>query len=425
MHVDVAVVGAGMAGIAAALEAREAGRSVVLIDPSPGGLLRTVNGHEVGPQSLLGSADDVWWVLEQLQLINEVVPLPSRLPRFLVRDGRLCAISASPVSLLTTSALTWSERLSLGRELVRGAHGAADGESVQAFIARRFGESFAAKVAATALTGVFATPIDSLEAKSALPAWVEAERTKGSVIRGLISGHRRVEGRPASYRLRGGFSSIGTRAAGAVRHVPLAANRLRRTPSGWQVTNEVLAQTVVIATAPASLESLVGGALPRFEQVSIAVVHWTSTESKLPKGFGYLANPADGLFSLGCIFTGDLDGTKPSQFASFVGGAWHPERVGLDDGAMRRGIEGDLQQLTGGRVEAVLHVERWALGFTPPRLGHAARVAALRSAVERDGVFLAGGYLGSGTVRDAASFGRQAGRAAVAQLVATPEASAA
>ena len=425
MQVEVAVIGAGMAGIAAALEARYARRSVVLVDPAPGGLLRTVDGHEVGPQSLLGSADDVWWVLDQLQLVSDVVPLPSRLPRYLVRDGRLCAMSPSPLSLLTTEALTWSERLSLGRELIQGAHGGADGESVHTFLARHFGESFTERVAATALTGVFATPIVELEAKSALPTWVEAERSQGSVIRGLIKGSRRVPGRPTSYRLRNGFSSIGARAIGAVRHVARVASRLRRSAEGWHVGDDVVAEAVVVATAPSALEAVVGLALPRFDQVSMAVVHWVGTESKLPNGFGYLANPADGLFSLGCIFTGSLDPMKPSQFASFVGGAWHPERVELDEAALRAGIAADLRTLTGGRVAAVLHVERWARGFTPPRLGHAAKVARLRAAVERDGVFLAGGYLGSGTVRDAATFGRQAGRAAVAHLSGPREASAA
>lgn len=425
MQVDVAVVGAGMAGIAAALEVRAAGRSVVLVDPAPGGLLRTVNGHEVGPQSLLGSASDVWWVLEQLQLISEVLPLPSGLPRYLVRDGQLCAISPSPVSLLTTQALTWRERASLCRELLGGGPAGADGESVQAFLERRFGRSFTERVAATALTGVFATPIDELEAKSALPAWVEAERAHGSVLRGLIKGTKRVTGRPVSYRLRHGFSSIGRRAVAAVEHLARPAGRLRRSAAGWHVTGDLVAEAVVVATAPSALQSVLEPAVPRFEQVSIAVVHWTGAESRLPNGFGYLANPADGLFSLGCIFTGSLDPTKPAQFASFVGGAWHPERVGLDDTAMKAGIDADLRRLTGGRAEAVFHVERWERGFTPPRLGHAARVAALRAAVERDGVFLAGGYLGAGTVRDAATFGRQAGRAAVAHLVSSREANAA
>ena len=425
MRVDVAVIGAGMAGIAAALEVHGAGRSVVLVGPCPGGLLRTVNGHEVGPQSLMGSANDVWWVLEQLQLTNEVLPLPSRLPRYLVRDGRLCAISPSPMSLLTTGALTWSERWSLARELVGGGRDGADGESVRAFLERRFGASFAERVAATALTGVFATPIEELEAKSALPAWVEAERAHGSVIRGLIKASQRVPGRPASYRLRHGFGSIGTRAIATVSHLAQPAGRLRRSAAGWHVAGDLVAEAVVVATAPSALESVLGVAVPRFEQVSIAVVHWVGAESKLPSGFGYLANPGDGWFSLGCIFTGSLDPTKPAQFASFVGGAWHPERVGLDHAAMRAGIDSDLRRLTGGRAEAVLHIERWERGFTPPRLGHAASVATLRAAVERDGVFLAGGYLGAGTVRDAATFGRQAGRAAVAHLSSAREASAA
>lgn len=425
MRADVAVIGAGMAGIAAALEVRAAGRSVVLVDPAAGGLLRTVNGHEAGPQSLMGSSNDVWWVLEQLQLTGEVLPLPTRLPRYLVRDGRLCAISPSPLSLLTTRALTWSERRSLARELIGGRRGGDESESIQAFLERRFGESFTNHVAATALTGVFATPIDELEAKSALAAWVEAERAHGSVIRGLIKSGGRVPGRPASYRLRHGFGSIGARATATVSHLSQPATRLRSSREGWHVTADLVAKAVVVATAPAAHGLVLGVAVPRFEQVSMAVVHWEGAQSNLPRGFGYLANPADGLFSLGCIFTGSLDPAKRGQFASFVGGAWHAERVGLDEAQLRAGIDSDLQRLTGGRTGAVLHVERWERGFTPPRLGHAAKVKALRAAVERDGVFLAGGYLGAGTVRDAAASGRHAGRAAVTHLSSLHEASAA
>lgn len=415
MHVDVAIIGAGMAGIAAALEARATGRSVVLIDPSPGGMLRTVNGLEVGPQSLLGSADDVWWVLEQLSLSNDVVSLPRALPRVLVRGGRLCPISPSPVSLLTTKALTWGERFALLREL-RMKPSTVGEESVHDFLTHRFGESFASNVAATALTGVFATPTDQLEAKSALPAWVEAA-SHGSVLRGLMK-NKRVAGRPASYRLKHGFSSIGLEAMRTLPHVAQSVNRLRRSMHGWHVNEEVTARSVVVAVSPSALPALLGHA-PSFEPVSIAVVHWRSSEARLPRAFGYLANPRDGLFSLGCIFTGALDPSKPDHFASFIGTGWH-----LDDALLRSGIDGDLRRLTGGSIGEIVHVERWASGFTPPRLGHSARVTELR-AHERNGLFLAGAYLGSGTVRDAATFGRRAGRSAIEYAVNAREANAA
>ncbi len=442
MHVDVAVVGAGMAGIAAALEVRAAARSVVLVDPTPGGRLRTVNGLEVGPQSLLGSADDTWWVLEQLGLTPDVVPLPRRLPRLLARNQRLCALSPSPVSLLTTAALTWAERSRLAAEWVGFGRAAPpearSNESVHDFLSRRFGPSFATHVAGTALTGVYATPTEALEARTALPAWVEAERASGSVLRGLLKNaraHQRPD-RPASYRLAEGFSSIGATAARLLPHVAHRASTLRREPAAsapgvtrrWRVTHDVTCDALVVATPPGSLPQLFDRALPSFEPVSIAVVHWAekhSGEAHLPRGFGYLAHPRDGFYSLGCVFTGSLDPGKPGHFASFVGGAWHPERVEHRDDELLAGIDADLRRLSGGRAGTIVHVERWREGFTPPRLGHAADVAALRATLEHDGVWLAGGYLGAGTVRDAATTGRMAGQRAVAHVTALCEARAA
>lgn len=424
MHVDVAVIGAGMAGIAAALEIKARGRSVVLIDPSPGGLLRTANGFEVGPQSLLGSADDLWWVLEQLKLTADVVPMPKGLPRFLVRDGRLCPISPSPLILLSTRALTWGERLAVLNELRSKETGPAN-ESVHAFVSRRFGESVAEHVATTALTGVFATPIDQLEAKSALPSWVEAEAQHGSVIRGLLRRPRGAPHRPRSYRLRHGFSSIGAEATRAVPFVAQAVQQLRRSGQGWQLNEQISARALVVAVPPTALAGLGLTSTVSFQPVSIAVVHWNGSDARLPQGFGYLAHPGDGFFALGTIFTESIDAAKPGHFASFVGGSWHPERVVLDDAALKAGLDSDLKRLTGGEVKELLHVERWEQGFTPPRLGHATRVEALRAQVEHDGLFLAGAYLGSGTVRDAASSGRRAGRSAAEHAGMNREASAA
>ena len=112
--VDAVVVGAGIAGLAAATTLQGAGCEVVVVDPSdrPGGVMRTDHVHgyvvERGPNTTLVKAPmQAYLAARGLEGDLEFASPESRL-RSLVRDGRLAALPDGLMSFARSPLLSWS-----------------------------------------------------------------------------------------------------------------------------------------------------------------------------------------------------------------------------------------------------------------------------------------------------------------------------
>ncbi len=121
-HLDVAVIGAGLSGLATAALLARAGRTVTVFEASAhlGGPAQSprLNGLPVnmGPHALyLGGA--AFEVLTDLGLRPPLKPPPAR-GYFVIRDGVLSPMPSTPWSMLSTSLLTVTERFSLARVLM-------------------------------------------------------------------------------------------------------------------------------------------------------------------------------------------------------------------------------------------------------------------------------------------------------------------
>ena len=118
---DVAVVGGGISGLAAAAVLARAGRSVVLVEKSShaGGRARTAdeNGFKlnIGPHALYVGGEGAR-MLDDLQ-IRLSGGKPDTSGAYLVRDGRAFPFPNRPLALLTTRALTLAERVESARIL--------------------------------------------------------------------------------------------------------------------------------------------------------------------------------------------------------------------------------------------------------------------------------------------------------------------
>lgn len=427
--VDVAVVGGGLAGLAAALALKEQGRRVVVLEAGPtlGGKAGTratpAGDFPTGPTSFNGRNPVFWRLLEGLGLAATARKLHPRAgARFIVREGKLEGIHPNPLSVLTTGALTLQDKLALAKDLLGSSPGAgAEDESLDAFLERRFGRALVDHFFAAVLTGIFAGDLKQLSAASCMPALVTAEKEYGSVLRGALSALRAKEvgARPGLYTLDGGFGRIGEAAAARL------ANRtqcpvlsLERTQHGVLVRHaqgELAAQDVVLATEAPQAAALLGALCPAAAQVlagfryaPLALAQWaevTPQDSRLPYGFGYLAAPVEGCFALGTLFVGDLQSESPRRFSTFVGGGLFPDRAGLDDAALWDGVRADVQRLTGGVVGQPLGVVRWPQAVFQPPPGHGAMLARLRAALGELPVVLAGSYLGGAAMKDALASG--------------------
>src|SRR3954447_875817 len=156
MAVDVAVVGGGIAGLAAAYELARANTSFAVIEASnrPGGVILSeeVDGFTIdaGPDSLLIQKPDGIKLCEELGLGSRLVAMkPPRLA-FVRRGGRLHPLPAGsilgiPTGLapsLRAGLFSWARKLRMGAERFITRRQDDDDESIGSFMTRRFGREF-------------------------------------------------------------------------------------------------------------------------------------------------------------------------------------------------------------------------------------------------------------------------------------------
>jgi oxygen-dependent protoporphyrinogen oxidase len=436
---DVIVIGGGLAGIAAASELKAQGRAVLLLERGEtlGGKAGTrvtpFGDFPTGPTSFNGRHPAFWRLLTRLGIDDRALRLsPKSGARFIVRGGKLEAIHPNPLSVLSTGALSLTDKLSLARDFLSSSRGASEeDESLDAFLERRFGRPLVDHFFAAVLTGIFAGDLSQLSARSCMPALVTAEKEYGSVLRGMLKALRKPEDgtRPGLFTFEGGFAVIGEAAARQLSvQTGVSVSGLRLRPDGVRVLArrgseelELSARHVIIATEAFAAAPLLEGVAPAaaevlasFPYAPLALVQWAERfagESRLPEGFGYLAAPVEQQFALGSLFVGDLLAESPRRFSTFVGGGVQPARAALSDAELAKGCAADLQALTGGTLGEVTGVVRWPQGVFQPPVGHAKQLAALARTLEGLPVSLAGSYFGGAAMKDAIASGFAAAEA--------------
>lgn len=171
---DVAVVGGGLAGLAAAATAARSGRRVVLVDAGAlGGRARSTERDgftfNLGPHALYrgGHAERV---LDELG----VTPTggPPATSAWGVRDGELVPLASTPLSLLASRALSWREKLAVARFFLavrRTDPEAARGRTVTEWLTGLRLDGMAADVARSAIrVGTYTDAPDLLGADVAV-----------------------------------------------------------------------------------------------------------------------------------------------------------------------------------------------------------------------------------------------------------------
>ena len=171
---DVAVVGGGAAGLAAAYELHQRGASFVLLEAAPrlGGVIRTeqVDGFtlDAGPDSLLVQKPAALELCRELGLGERLVPTLEPRTGYILRN-RLLPIPGASVLGIPTAIAPWvgTALLSPAAKLRMAAEwliprGDATQESVGDFFRRRFGREMVEYVAEPMLAGIHAGDVDRL-----------------------------------------------------------------------------------------------------------------------------------------------------------------------------------------------------------------------------------------------------------------------
>jgi oxygen-dependent protoporphyrinogen oxidase len=198
---DVLVVGAGLAGLAAAEALVRRGLDVAVLEggSQAGGVVgsRVVGSGgtrwllESGPHSVPATARSFSAAVERLGISDRLVTsLPAARERRLLWGGRLVALPASPLGLLTTRLVSWRTKLRFLRERSLAFTPPASGEpTLHELVAQRFGVDAADRIAGAFVRGVYAGDARSLGARSAFPRLWRGLVEHGSLL-GFVAASR-------------------------------------------------------------------------------------------------------------------------------------------------------------------------------------------------------------------------------------------
>lgn len=446
----VAVVGGGIAGLAAAWELQRRGLEFVVLEASPrcGGVIRTeaADGFvmEAGPDTLLAQKPEALALCFELGLGERLVPTnPDRKTLYVLHGGRLHALPEGMVlgvptrlvPLAATRLFTWRGKLRMAAELLVPARPPAGDESIASFFRRRLGAEALARLGGPLLAGIHAGDPERLSIRATFPRLAEMETRRGSLIRAMLAATAPGPG-PAFYSLRGGLGEL---AETLVARLPSERVRtrsevrsLQRRQDVWALGldgAEVRAQAVVLAVpAPRAagllrpLDAEAAGLLSGIRFASSAVVYLAYRRQDVRHaldGHGLVVAEGQALATKACSFVSTkFPGRAPAGHVllrGFLGGIRDPEALGRDDAALADLVHCEMRPVLGLAASPVLaRVYRWPSATPQMEVGHFARMAELEGRLRAfQGLALTGAGLRGTGIPDAIADGRRSATALV------------
>jgi protoporphyrinogen/coproporphyrinogen III oxidase len=445
---QIAVIGAGIAGLAAASRLREAGLEVTLFEASsrPGGVIETEQSGgflvDYGPNTLMPRPPELERIIGALGIESERVWADaSAAKRYIVRDGKPVAAPSSPAGFFSTRLLSAGARLRILKEpLIRKADAQED-ESLAEFVRRRLGPEVLDYAVNPFVAGVFAGDPERLAVRHAFPRLHAFEREHGSLLRGGLHAMRaarkqrigpRVRPRPFSFR--NGMKTLTDALAatlGDSLRLDSPVQSISESVSGWRLSlqdGEEHEFSAVVVTAPLHRLPEMGmdvSALSRVEYppVSVLALGFRREEVEHPlDGFGVLVPEKEPFSILGCLFSSSMfDGRAPAGhvlLTCFVGGSRAPELARQPADRLTAIALGDLRRLLGVRGEPVFRRHRfWERAIPQYTLGYGTVLERLAE-IEHDmpGLHFAGNYRRGISTGEALASGREAAERLLAVL---------
>ena len=429
----VAIIGGGVTGLTAAWHLHCAGLAPTVLERSarPGGVVGAARSgewlHELGPNSLLEGSPEVAAFIDEIGLgPRRLYAAPAAQQRYVVRRGRLVAMPTSPFAFVGTRLFSLAAKLRLLGEPWR-ARGPADAEETVAdFVVRRLGPEFLDYAINPFVAGVYAGNPRLLAVRHAFPKLHAIEQEHGSLIRGALK-RRNTSGGPQGriFSFPEGLGEIPATLAsrlGAAVQLQSHVKSVQRTGDGWRLSVErggAIATAdfdAVICALPAdALAGLHFEGVPGAERLAllreikhppVASVFSGYRRDQVAHpldGFGVLMPEVEAGRILGTLFSSTLfPGRAPAghvALTTFVGGMRAPELAGLDDDALRRLVQAELERLLGVRGEpAYFRIQRWPRAIPQYTVGYQ-RFKDIMLAVET----AAPGLFAGGNCRDGIS----------------------
>ena len=449
MSVDVAVVGAGISGLAAAYELQRRGVRVRVLEASDrlGGVIRSdrFDGWviDAGPDSLLVQKPAAVALCRELGLGDRLISTLTPRTAYILRNDRLHALPEGSFlgfplrlgALANSSLFSLGGKLRMACEVLIPRTEDDEDESIASFVRRRFGQEAVNYLAEPLLAGIHAGDVDRLSVRALFPRLVDAERQSGSIIRAFRALRMKPAPQGAFVSLPGGVAEL----ADAL----IATFKPGTLVTGTRVTDLRRAAAFLIETSAGTVEAravilavpayAAGGMLRGIHTGLAALCEDVPYASTATVAFGYRSDQIDHPMR-GSGFVVPRVERSPLLAATwvsskwphrapaghvllraFLGGGRDPRRLDQTDAELidlARDALAEVMPITGDPMFTRLY--RWTRQSPQYEVGHLERMAAIELHLARvPGLFVTGSGFRSIGIPDCIADGRDtAARAA-------------
>ncbi len=376
--IPAVIVGGGISGLVCAYTLRKAGIDAHLLEASPrvGGVIHSQRREgyllELGPQSFSGT-DALRNLCDELSLASELLEAPPRAPRYVLIDGELRAVPLSPPAFFASSLIGAGTKATIARDMFSKSQPPERDESVADFVRRKFSAELLDRLVGPFISGIYAGDPERLSLRSAFPQLYEAEKSVGSVIRGMMrqsKAGKKSSPRPTLQSLRDGNETLARslsanlgsalRLGAQVTQVQAkregTSGRFELKIRGSSQEETIAADSLILATPADVAGKLLGSVNPAFQSVlssipyaPVAIVSLGYRRSDVKHsldGFGFLVPRSAGLRILGSVWNSSLfPGRAPEGhvlLTSFVGGATDLEAATLSPEKLVALVHGEI-----------------------------------------------------------------------------------
>jgi len=427
----IAIIGAGVAGLAAAFFLRDEPADVIVLDgaPQPGGklALAEVAGClvDVGAEALLARRPEGTGLIGAAGLGGELVPAGTTAARIWSR-GTMCPLPArqfmgvpADAGELAQTGLLSSAGLARARREPDLPAVARDGDvPVAGYVAARFGQEVVNRLVDPLLGGVYAGRSEELSFEATLPALASAARRHGTLSAAAAAllppspaGPAASAPRPPVFStLAGGLGTLPPALAAAScaeLRTGAMVRQLARTARGWRLTigsahapQWLDADAVILAVPGRAARRLLAGvpagaaasaALGGVSYASMAIVTLAYQRAAFPQRpdiSGYLVPAVDGHPVKAVTFSSVKWPHLQQQAAGLIFVRCSVGRIGEEqilqagDAELAALAAADLAAATGVRGAPVASlVTRWGGALPQYTVGHLDRVARIQASL--------------------------------------------